>query len=245
MWGECDPKIRRTAAAAARILVGSAEAGRHHRARRYAAGPARAAVERPRRGARRRALHPRPCRPYPRHRRPAHGRLRHEAAGRLLFRCADPREPAVAAFRLLLQDAARLRTIPPILRRATISCAGRARRIDGQGRSRSPPCPCRRSTAISRRSVSVSAASPIRRMSAMPAELRKPPCRTWMSGSSTPCATRRTRAISASSRRSNRSSGRSQARDPHPHDWRSRLRDAASATCRPTSSPPTTAWSSS
>ncbi len=59
--------------AAALLAAGRApaRAGRHPRADRHRAGPARAASRRRRELARRRALHPRARRPHPRHRRPA------------------------------------------------------------------------------------------------------------------------------------------------------------------------------
>ncbi len=170
------------------------EAGADNRARRYAAGPARAAAQRPRRGARRRALHTRSRRPHARHRRPAHGRLRHEAARRLLFRCAHPREPVVAV-RLLLHDTARLQ-LSANSGVARISSPESRSSSTGQG-DRSRRCLCCRSTAISRRSASASATSPIRPTSRRCAWNRKAPCAAWISGSSTPCAARRIRAISA------------------------------------------------
>ena len=71
-WGACDPnnpKNRRRADLAAGRAA--RQRRRHARADRHFAGPARAAARRRRRLARRRVLHPRACRPHPRHRRPA------------------------------------------------------------------------------------------------------------------------------------------------------------------------------
>ena len=113
---------------------------------------------------RRRALHARPRRPHARHRRPAHGRLRHEAARRLLLRRARTREQSGARFDYCFDDAGGFQlSADPASHE--IRLAGR-RSPSTAAADRSRPCRLRRSTARSHRSAFASATSPTRPTSA-------------------------------------------------------------------------------
>ena len=197
-WGACDPNNPKNRRRRSSLLVERRGAGGPHpRPGRHLARPARAAARRRRRLARRRALHPRARRPHPRHRRSARAVHAQAPARRRLCSTSRPRELLRRALRLLLRDAARQR-----LSADPDRAPDRRRPAGDDRRARAARSPLLPYPAGARRHPL--ARLPLRRPRLFlrperPAgreRWRRSPAST--SGSSTRCATRRTRATSAS-----------------------------------------------